>query len=109
MQHNRILDSRVRYVRFLTVIRRENVICSVEAQHGHLHRLQLVDGAGVTVVIVVSRVAEHFGRETFVKLSDGFSLKETEDMTSHNACDCQTVHSAEHEMCVFTFITWSMS
>lgn len=54
--------------------RGEDVIGGVQTQHWHLHRFQLVDGTGIVVVVVIGRVAEHYGGEPLVKLSNGLCL-----------------------------------
>lgn len=54
---------------------RKDVISSVQTEHWHLHRFQLVDGTGIVVVVFVGAVAKHDGGEPLIKLSDGPSLK----------------------------------
>lgn len=52
----------------------KDIVRCVEAQHWHLHRLDLVNGARVSIVVVIGWVTEHDGCETFIKLSDCFSF-----------------------------------
>lgn len=52
----------------------EHIISSVQTQHGHLHRFELVDRTGITVVVIIGRITKHYGGEPFVKLSDGSCL-----------------------------------
>lgn len=59
----------------LTVTWREDIISSVQTQHWHLHRIQLVDRTGIKVVVIVGRITKHYGGEPLIKLSDGPCLK----------------------------------
>lgn len=52
----------------------KDVVSCVEAKHWHLHRLDLVNGTSVSIVVFVGWITEHDGCETFIKLSDCFSL-----------------------------------
>lgn len=58
----------------LTVGRGEDVIGSVQTQHRHLHRFELVDGTGIMVVMIVTGVTEHDGSEALVKFPNGPGL-----------------------------------
>lgn len=58
----------------LTMRRGEDVVGRVQAQHGHLHRLEPVARTGIVVVVVVGGVAKHDGGEPLVELPDGFCL-----------------------------------
>lgn len=53
----------------------ENIIGRIETQHRDPHGLQPEIGAGVGVIIVNRSVSEHDWGEPFIKLSDGFCLK----------------------------------
>lgn len=61
---------------WLTVMRREGVICSIEAQDGHCGRGQFVVWTRVTVIIYTGFVTKLQGREAFVKLADCPRLEE---------------------------------
>lgn len=61
----------------LTVRWGEDIVSSIQTQHWHLHRFQLVHGTGITVVIIIGWIAEHYGGEPLIKLSDGSRLHQT--------------------------------
>lgn len=67
----------------LTMIGGKDIVRCVEAQHWHLHRLHIVNGARVSVVVVIGWITEHDGCETFIKLSDCFSLRNTSNNTKY--------------------------
>lgn len=54
--------------------RGKDIICSIQTQHWHLYRFQPVDRTGIMVIVIIGRVAEHYGGEPLVKLSNGLCL-----------------------------------
>lgn len=55
----------------LTMRRGKDIISSVQAQHWHLHRFQPVDRTGIVVVVIIGRIAKHYGGEPLVKFPNG--------------------------------------
>lgn len=60
----------------LTVMRREGVICCIEAQDGHCGSGEFLVWTRVTVIIYAGFVTKPWSREAFVKLADCPRLEE---------------------------------
>lgn len=52
----------------------KDVIGSVQTQHRHLHRFQPVDRTGVVVIVIVGRIAKHYGGEPLIEFPNGLCL-----------------------------------
>lgn len=63
--------SSLNYCVELTMRWGKNIISSVQTQHWHLHRFEPVDRTGIVVVVIIGRIAKHYGGEPLVKLSNG--------------------------------------
>lgn len=83
----------------LTVKWGEHIISSVQTQHWHLHRFELVDRTGIQVVVIIGGITKHNGGEPFVELSDGSCLCEPINMM---ASSCKWIYVA------FTIISESI-
>ena len=55
--------------------RGEDIVGSVQTQHGHLHGFQPVDGTGVVVVVIIGWIAKHDRGEPLIKFSNGLRLQ----------------------------------
>lgn len=58
----------------LTMGRGEDIIGSVQTQHRHLHRFQPVDRTGIVVIVVIGRIAKHYGGEPLIEFPNGLCL-----------------------------------